>query len=272
MSLRSLLFVALLVVNFFVVPAATADSDDTLFGNRSETTPIAPAAPNATAAVQTLRTEFDALNKKCADLFIEAMRPYDRQDTNNLELLQKRVGASDIDLLKKIQEALSAVASGASFEVDGLAEKKKPTIHERSLVTLKIARDQNIVAAQRNASLRSKSAYEALLKRAIAANEFELAKEIQAQMLAFTAASSPVGTWLWAPGQGNRVVIKGDGTIWHEDGNRQGKWKQIATGEFTMSISKGNVNEWRGSTWRISADGKILKRTDSHSNWRLFRK
>jgi hypothetical protein len=228
--------------------------------------PIAPVAPKAAATAQALRTEFETLNKTGANLFVEAMRSYNRQDTGNLETLKKRVGASDIDLLQKIQDALTAVANNESFEVDGIPGKKL-TPNERTLISIQNTRERNLASAQRSVSSRGKSAYDALLKRAIAAGEFELAKEIQAKAAVFTQSSSPIGNWRECQGDRRRVILKGGGAVWHEAGGMGGTWKQVSTGVFT--ITKGYGAGWEGSTWKYSPDGKTLKRIGA--DWKLVR-
>jgi hypothetical protein len=218
----------------------------------------------------TLRTEFNTLNKQCDAFFVEFMRPYNHEATNRLESLKSQIGTSDIDLLKRIQDTFDTMANNSSFEVRGLVEKKKLTTHERSFVSIKIARDRNIASAQKNASSRSKSAYNELLKRAVAAKEFELAKEIQAQMAVLAPTTSVVvGNWRECQGSGRRVVLSKDGTVWHEDGNISGSWKQVSSGVFT--ITKKEDRFWSGATWRISSDGKTLTKTDVHAAGKLVR-
>jgi hypothetical protein len=229
------------------------------------TTPLVVANPQAAAAAQTLRAEFEKLNKTCVALMAESMRSYNRQDTSNLEALKKRVGTSDIELLQKIQEALTSVANNESFEVNGVADEKKRTANERALVSIKNTRERNIASAQKSVSSRSKSAYDALVKRAIAANDLELAKEIQTQVLAFSL--SPGGNWRECFMGRARIVIEANGVVRHGEGTN-GKWRQTSPGVFTITREGSGGHLWAGSVWKISADGKTLTRTDPNPVWR----
>jgi hypothetical protein len=220
---------------------------------------------------QSLRADFEALNKKTDALFIEAMRSYNRQDKSSLEALKKRVGISDIGFLQKIQDALEAVANNESFEVKGLPEIKKRTANERSFATIGDTRARNVASVQKNIFSKSKSSYDALLKRATVANDLGLAKEIHGQMVMLMLRSSPVvGKWRENGESRNQIVFRTDGGVWHENQSYIGYWKETGG---SVTISDNGEVQWKtrylGTAWKISADGKTL--TDAKHNWGLFR-
>jgi hypothetical protein len=224
------------------------------------TFPTKAAAPSP----ESLRADFEALNKKTEALFIEAMRSYNRQDKSNLEELKKRVGIKEIEILQKIQDALNAVAYNGSFEVGELPEEKKRTVNERTLWRIKTTRDRNISSARKSVASRSKSAYEALVKRATAANNLELAKEMSAQILAFSL--SPIGNWRECFLSRARIVLEVNGIARH--GGENGKWREISPEVFTITREGGAGGMWAGSVWKISSDGKTLTRIDPNPVWR----
>jgi hypothetical protein len=225
--------------------------------NSSQTPPSSTfRTTEATASSpESLRADFEALNKKADALFIETMRSYNRQDKSSLEALKKRIGSSEVGFLQKIQEALDAVANNESFVVSGLAELKKRTAIERSLVDIKITRDRNYISAWKSVFTKSRAGYEALFKRATAANDLTLAKEIQEQMVALTQGSfSIVGIWREGQWSRLRVTINSDGTVLHEDHHR-GIWEQISPGVFRITKGDGG---FFGGIWEFSPGGKML--------------
>jgi hypothetical protein len=235
--------------------------------NSTQTLPSPTSPTKENPPAQSLRAEFEALNKKNINLFVESMRSWNRQDMSSLEALKKRLGGKDIELLQKIQSALEAVANNETFDVDGLPKLKKRTANERAFVSIKDSRDRNLASVQKSVSSKSKSAYDALLKRATAANELELAKEIRAGGL------WPVGSWRECFGGKDRVVLEANGTARHKSGIK-GKWMQNSSGEFTITRGGGWGHMWAGSTWKVSMDGKTLQRTDpnpKYKDWKLVR-
>jgi hypothetical protein len=238
--------------------------------------------PPAFAQEQSLLAEFETLNKKRDALLLEFMRPYNRRDTASLEALKKQVESQDTVLLSEmqtalgeIQTALSAVEQNASIQTKDLTKKKKPTENERALLAIKLARDRNIAAAQKSASSQTKSSYDSLLRRAIAAKQLEFADDIRTQMSAFTPLlSSLEGKWQENFAGHKDFILNKNGGAWRRylDTGRSG-WRQISPGVFSITLVGGPFRGWEdGTIWKISSDGKTLRRTDDHKNWTLSRK
>jgi hypothetical protein len=235
--------------------AAPPNSTQTVSSSIHPATANPPAA--AAVSAQSLRAEFETLNRKTDALFVETMRSYNRQDASSLEALKKRLGTNEIELLQKIQNALEAVVNNESFDVNGLPEIKKRTVNERALVSIKNARDRNLASAQKSVSLKSKTAYDSILKRATATSDLELAKEIKARMV--SVSLSPVGTWRKSWGV-LRIVIKRNGTWHHVGKDDYQKWEKFSPDVFEFA---------GGEKWKISPDGKTA--TLVGSNRKLIR-
>jgi hypothetical protein len=150
---------------------------------------------NQTTAVS-LSAEFDKLNKELGELFINVMKKTNQKDKENLSTLKKRIGSSDLDTLKKIEEALRYVEASEDFDAIPFVNGRKQTLFAQEFWRIKNGRDKVIDSSARSIGMRAKSAYENLLKRAIAGNDFELAGRIKRKLRYINLPANPLfGLW-----------------------------------------------------------------------------
>jgi hypothetical protein len=135
----------------------------------------APAAGEASPA----RAEFAALEREYAEAFAAAMEKANARDAAALDALKKRAGTSELDALQRIVAAQAAVADGAAILY---APPPKASPVEKELARVKAARDRAIADAARATALRMKPAYAACLRKAVEAEEIDLAKRIKTKL------------------------------------------------------------------------------------------
>jgi hypothetical protein len=210
--------------------------------------------------------EFDKVKEQEEKTFAKEMSDTNRRDQASLEKLKKGVGISNIKLQEKIAAALEAVKNNADFDADGLASGRKPTADESEFNRVKQARDKRIEDVRRSVVTRLKSAYLIIQKRALAANDIETAKAVEATLLT-AERYSIIGRWREQQGEKKIIIIKKDGTVYHEQGNAVGTWRIPSSKNY--SITKGSENSWSNSTWRLSGDGRTL--SQAGGTWKLIR-
>jgi hypothetical protein len=249
-------------------PPATATTlpSQSPAGAKLSPPPAAPASVSAPAP-KTLSPveEFDILKKTEEALFAKEMAIVNRRDKSSLETLQKRIGISDVKLYQQIEAAISAVNNGESFYAEAPSQKRRLSSHAIEFWRIKQERDKRIAETIKNVANRFKSSYQATQRRALAAKDFETAKQAEiAAAAAVTGKYSIVGRWREMQGQRKIVLIKSNGTVWHEDVNKGGSWHEISPRIFSIGKDNdwGAYAHWAGRKWRLSADGKTLRRTD----------
>lgn len=140
------------------------------------TTATAISAGTVQASV---RAEFAAAEQKYAETFNAALEQANVRDAAALDALRKRVGVSDLDLLKKVSEAQVAVAQCAAI---AYVSPQRASAAEKDSARIKAMRDRSISDTTRATFSRLKFAYAECLRKAVEADDIELAKGIKAKM------------------------------------------------------------------------------------------
>jgi hypothetical protein len=238
---------------------------DTLPSVKTSSANKSTGNPSSDSSGATLVAEFATLNKARSDLIVTNMTEVNRRDKAALESLKKQIGVNDIDFLKEIQNALTAVEAGGEFEAQEPTAQNKLSSYRRAFWNIKTTRDKAIANVGRNANLRVKPAYDALLRRAIAADMIDLAKQIKDKKDEFEPLNFEAllctGSWQASWEKDHRYIFKKDGSFikrsiyWRKDFPK-GKWRTVRTGgnvgiQFTETI-------WPGTTHFLSQDRKKM--------------
>jgi hypothetical protein len=206
---------------------------------------------------QTPAEEFRILRTTEEQMIAKEMVNINYRDKGSLELLEKRVGISNIGLQEKIVEALRAVKESRDFGADAPDKSRKFSQHEKDFWGIKQNRDKRIQEMRRNIANRLKSSYQAIFRRAAAARDFKTAKEIQEMLKAgsfISVVEMPANSFdlfagTWRADKGNATL-----TI-----NSSG-FAEVSWGQGRQLRRKGTRNIINPSGWelRLSANGETL--------------
>jgi hypothetical protein len=220
-------------------------------GNSAPPVKAAPELPPA--------EEFAKLNQfrdaEVSALFAKASNS--RGDKAALESLKKRIGLDDVNLLEKIQRAFDSLEKNERFDVvpQGLGFSTKISSLERDFWRIVETRDKSYVTAFQSVSQRFKSSYEKVLKRAVAANDLVLAREIKSAIEIVSVMSRLEGTYVHGS---ERIFFRGGRVFIH--------WKDTPR---PYAIEKFKPLSIRVEEWcelRIEAKGVV--EADIGKGWR----
>ena len=226
--------------------AATASSTP---GNSSTTSP-STATPPAKSGSRTLDEEFSVLEQMRAADFAKALAFTNARDKRSLEDLKRQATTNgELTVLEMTQAALKAVENNDIFEADNPAHNKRLSRNATELWRIQVAREKALNDSVRNIAKHYKSAYEALRKRAIVANEFPLARQISGaeQHLSLLPGLSPfIGSWRLPDGRIG-YIIRPNGVV---AGRRS--YVGLKTGTCFTS-AKTEVGNRRGNSPRMGS-------------------
>jgi hypothetical protein len=215
-----------------VTPSATSSS------SRTSYTPVA-------SQTRSPAEEFRNLRRTEEQMIAKEMININNRDKSSLELLEKRVGISNIRLQEKIVGALQAVKESRDFGADEPDKNRKLSAHEKDFWGIKQNRDKRIREMRKNIANRLKSTYQAIFRRAATAKDFGTAREIE-EMLKQRASSDSQGTsadsfgpfeGTWGHG-GESFSIDVEGQIQGRGKGRREGTRDINFGDWKLRLSK----------------------------------
>jgi hypothetical protein len=181
-----------------------------------------------------------------------------RGDKVALESLKKRIGLDDVPLLKKVQQALASLEKNERFDVvpQGLGfNNAKISPLERDFWRIVETRDRSYVAAFQSVSQRFKPSYEKVLKRAVAANDLNLARDVKSAMEIASVMSRLEGTYVHG---GERVFFRGGRAFIH--------WKDTPR---PYAIEKFKPLSVRVEEWcELRVEAKAIVEADNGKTWK----